>query len=103
MEVTNSGGCSMSSFKVNIFSTGIENAAVSANGFRIFSMTSKLFELSSPSMGTITIFDIQGKRVSSFEKRNEKINLDLSNSSAGIYLIVLSNGNSKFSKKISVY
>lgn len=103
VEVTNSGGCSMSSFKVNIFSTGIENADISSDGFNILSVTSNLFELNSPSMGTISIFDMQGKRISTFEKRNEKINLDLSNSTAGIYLIVLSNGNSKFSKKISVF
>lgn len=103
VEVTNSGGCSMSSFKVNIFSTGIENADIPSDGFNILPVLSNLFELSSASMGTISIFDMQGKRISTFEKRNEKVNLDLSNSTAGVYLIVLSNGKNKFSKKINIF
>ncbi|MCE9540414.1 MAG: T9SS type A sorting domain-containing protein, partial [Bacteroidetes bacterium] len=102
VEVTNSFGCSMSSFKVNITSTEIENQSGFSFSFNIFRITTNLFELSSPSMGIVSIYDVHGKLVNTFDKRNEKVNVDFSNSTAGVYLILFSNNKNKFSKKIIV-
>ncbi len=102
VEVTNSSGCSMTSFDVNYTSTGIENADGVSDNFILSSITTNLFELSSTSIGTVAIYDMQGKLIDMFDKKSEKVNVDLSNSTAGIYLILLSNGKNKFSKKVSV-
>lgn len=102
VKATNSAGCSVTSFDVNFTTTAIENADVAPDNFDMLSTGTNLFELRSISMGIIAIYDMQGKLVNTFEKKNEEAVIDLSNSTAGVYLIILSNGKSKFSKKISI-
>lgn len=100
--VTNSGGCSMTSFDVNITTTGIENSDFVNDNFNILTIAANFFELSSASMGTINIYDMQGKLLNTFDKRVEKVNVDLTNSTTGVYLISLSNNKNRFSKKIFI-
>ncbi len=102
VEVINSGGCSLTSFELNINSTNIENEFQGSCDFNLSKIAINIYEVSTTSIGTITVFDMQGKLINTLDKSSEKVNVDLSNATSGIYLISLSNRKNKFSRKVLV-
>lgn len=101
VEATNVSGCSLVSLETNITTTGFENKAVN-DDLKVLPLSSKIFELESKYLGTITVFDMRGKRICTLDKQSGKITVDFSNSVAGVYLVSLSNAETKISKKILV-
>ena len=100
VEVTNASGCSMRSFTkdVTLVTTGINE-----NNFTEFELTplgENTFDLVSTENGRVAIYDMQGKLLQSLEKTDSHAIINLSTNSQGIYLITLTNSNSKTCKKI---
>jgi hypothetical protein len=99
---TTSGGCKVRSF--------VKYVAVTANGiteeslenFELIPVANNVFDCVSKVMGQISVFDMQGKLIQSFEKTNERVQLDLAGHAHGVYCIVLTNGGAKGSKKIMI-
>ncbi|MES2592628.1 MAG: T9SS type A sorting domain-containing protein [Bacteroidota bacterium] len=102
VEVISSGGCSLISLETNVTTTSIENGAFNSDNLNILPITTNVFELESKCLGTVSVFDMRGQLISTLDKQFGKITVDLSNSVAGVYLISLSNHETKISKKILV-
>lgn len=102
VEVANASGCLMRSFTrdVTLVTTGIaENSLTTLN---LIPLGNSVFDLSSAETGVVSIYDIQGKLLQSFEKTDSNALIDFSNNAEGIYLVTLTNNTAKISKKIMV-
>ena len=100
VEVTNASGCLMRSFTkdVTLITTGIiEN---NASEFEFIPLQNNVFELISNVNGIVSIYDMQGKLLQSFEKADSHVIVDFTINAEGIYLVTLINNNTKVSKKI---
>ena len=83
---------------VTLITTGIiEN---NASEFEFIPLQNNVFELISNVNGIVSIYDMQGKLLQSFEKADSHVIVDFTINAEGIYLVTLINNNTKVSKKI---
>lgn len=102
----NSSGCPFTSFPVNVTTVGvnfIEND-IENNGFLItpISYGNRNYELKSKQLGQITIYNLQGKLIKTYQKLTNNIVVDFSNLTTGMYVVSLVNEYHLFSQKIVI-
>lgn len=98
---TDPEGCSDFSFEYNMITTGVaENTLVT--DFKLKTLSSNQFELSSDVMGTIYVYNLQGKLIESLQKNENTSIINIDNNAKGLYFISLINENQKITKKVSL-
>jgi hypothetical protein len=100
--VTDSSGCLMSSFEVNLTTVGISSNEIASDNMSISTLSNNVFEVLSNKPGLIFVFTMQGELINSAENKTGQTKIDLSNRAKGIYIIAYTNSQTRIFKKILV-
>ncbi len=98
--VTDSMGCSLSSFEVNLTTVGISSNQVPSGSMTVSTISENIFEISSDEPGEVFVYNMQGELICSSQKYSGPAIVDLSNRSRGAYVIGFFNARSGVYKKI---
>lgn len=97
---TDPDGCTDFSFENDLVVTGIENFTQA--DFQLNTVAYNQYEMISDIMGTVYVYNLQGKLIESFQKTNTNASINLENNSKGLYFVTLVNDTEKITKKITI-
>jgi Secretion system C-terminal sorting domain len=100
VSASNSSGCTFSSFEYEMMTTSIQQ--YTKRDFQLKNMGSNQYEIVGDIMGTIYVYNLQGKLVTSNYKNEHTTRIDLRNNAKGLYMITLISDNQKITKKVSL-